>query len=75
MSPLLTELEYQGVPFLVYLLEENQESDACIMVCPNLGGLLCTYPHPPLGADEVRGESWQLVTAIHDEADALTLCE
>jgi hypothetical protein len=22
-------------------------------------GLLCTYLHPPLGADEVSGESWQ----------------
>jgi hypothetical protein len=34
--------------------------------------ILCTYPHPPLGADEVSGESWQLVTVIHDEGDWLS---
>jgi hypothetical protein len=31
--------------------------------------------HPPSGADEVHGQSWQLVTAISDEGDGLTLCE
>jgi hypothetical protein len=40
-----------------------------------LGKLLYTYLHPPTGADEVTGESWQLVTAIHDESNGLILCE
>jgi hypothetical protein len=40
-----------------------------------LGGLLWTYMHRLLGADEVSGESWQLVNAIHDESDGLILCE
>jgi hypothetical protein len=34
-----------------------------------------TCPHPPLGADEIGAESWQLVTAIHSEGDSLMLCE
>jgi hypothetical protein len=40
-----------------------------------LGGLFSTYPWPLLEIDEVIGESWQLVPAIHDEGDGLTLCE
>jgi len=40
-----------------------------------LGGLFSTYLWPLLEADEVIGESWQLVPAIHDEGDGLTLCE
>jgi len=28
-----------------------------------------------LGADAVSRESWQLVTAIHDDGIGLTLCE
>jgi hypothetical protein len=31
--------------------------------------------HWLLGADEVSGESWQLVNAVHDESDGLILCE
>jgi hypothetical protein len=27
------------------------------------------------GADEVSTESWQLVTAIYDKGDGLTLCD
>jgi hypothetical protein len=27
-----------------------------------------------MGADEFCGKSWQLITAIHDEGDDLTLC-
>jgi hypothetical protein len=33
-----------------------------------------TYLHPVLGADEVSGESWQLVSAIHDGGDGLIYC-
>jgi hypothetical protein len=39
------------------------------------GKSLCTYFDPLLGVVDVSGESWQLVTAIHDEGDGLTLCE
>jgi hypothetical protein len=41
----------------------------------NLGVLLYAYLHPLLGADEVCGESWQLVTTIYDQGDGLTVCE
>jgi len=40
-----------------------------------LGRLLYAYLHPLLGADELGGQSWQLVTAVHDEGDGLSLCE
>jgi hypothetical protein len=39
-----------------------------------LGRLAHIYLHTLPGAD-VSWESWQLVSAIHDEADGLTLCE
>ncbi len=43
---------------------------------PNiLGRLSLTYLHLQSGADEVSGESWQLITAIHGEDDGLTLSE
>ncbi len=44
------------------------------MVCNLDAILLFTSLHPQLGADEVSGESWQLITAIHNEGDSLTLC-
>jgi hypothetical protein len=37
--------------------------------------LLYTFLHPSSGADEITGESEQLVTGIHDEGDGLTLFE
>ncbi len=37
--------------------------------------ILYTYLHPLLGADQVTGESWQLVTAFHDEGAGLILCK
>ncbi len=40
-----------------------------------LGKSLYTYFDTLLGVVYVSGESWQLVTAIHDEGDGLTLCE
>jgi len=39
------------------------------------GRLLYTNLHPPSGADEVSGQSWQLVTATHDGGGGLTLHE
>jgi hypothetical protein len=55
---------------------EAQDTDVCITVLPEIvGGLLYTYLDRLSGADEVSGESWQLVTAIHDEGDGLALCE
>jgi hypothetical protein len=33
-----------------------------------------SYLHPPLGAYELSGQSWQLVTAIHDDIDGQILC-
>ncbi len=40
-----------------------------------LGRLLYTYLHPQLGVDKVSGWSWQLITAICDEDDELTVSE
>ncbi len=31
--------------------------------------------HPLLGSDEVGPESWQLISAIHNEGDCLALCD
>jgi hypothetical protein len=39
------------------------------------GWLLFTCLHPLSGSVEVNGESWHLVTAIHDEGDGQILCE
>jgi hypothetical protein len=50
---------------------ETQDADLCIMVCPKFWAELST----PSAADEVSGQSWQLVTDFHDEHDGLTLCE
>ncbi len=36
-------------------------------------GLLCAYLHPLSGADVVSRLSWQLVAAICEEGDCLTL--
>jgi hypothetical protein len=38
-------------------------------------GLSVVFSEPLLGADELNGYSWQLVTAVHDEGDGLSLCE
>jgi hypothetical protein len=54
--------------------EQAQDADVHITSCLNLDVLLYTYLHPLLGSDGVSGESWQLVTAICDEGDGLTLC-
>jgi hypothetical protein len=39
-------------------------------------GLIIVYLSRPLsGADEVSGYSWQLIAAVCDECEGLTLCE
>ncbi len=40
-----------------------------------LNRLFCNYLHPLVQADEVSRMGWQLVTAIQDEGDDLTLCD
>ncbi len=37
--------------------------------------VLCYFWCSLLGADDVNRESWQLITAIHDEGDGLILCK
>ncbi len=44
------------------LQQKTQDADICIMVCQTFGSLLYTYLQPLTGADDVSGESWQLVT-------------
>jgi hypothetical protein len=39
------------------------------------GRLFYTFLQLPAGADEVSRWSWQLMTAIHDEGDGLTLSD
>jgi len=38
-------------------------------------GYMYTYLHPLSGADKVSKELWQLITAICDKGDGLTLSE
>jgi hypothetical protein len=57
------------------------KSSHCVQKCNRNSGhkilpcLLHSYLHPPSGADEVSGYLWQLITAICDYGDGLTLCE
>jgi hypothetical protein len=53
--------------------QKLRNSDNCVTVCLKFGQVLHSYLHPPSGADEATGESWQLVTTIH-EGDGLILC-
>jgi hypothetical protein len=46
-----------------------------IIVCLKIEQTIVYLSTPLLGADEVSGEWWQLVTGIDDEADGLVLCE
>jgi hypothetical protein len=46
-----------------------------IIVCLKIEQTIVYSSTPLLGADEVSGEWWQLVTGIDDEADGLVLCE
>jgi hypothetical protein len=49
---------------------ETQNANVCVTVYPKIwSGLLYTYLHLLLGPDKVSWESWQLITAIHDEGD------
>jgi hypothetical protein len=41
----------------------------------NYGLIVVIHPHPPSGADEVSGYSWQLVSISCDEGNCVTLCE
>jgi hypothetical protein len=52
----------------------TQDGDFVEWFALSMGRLLYTYLHPPLGADEISGYSWQLVMAIDGEDDGLTLC-
>ncbi len=36
---------------------------------------ILSYLYPLLEADKVSRQEWQLLTAIHDEADVLVLCD
>jgi hypothetical protein len=65
--------------WLFQLLLENvaksQYTDFCI-ICMNFELIIAfTYLQLLSGADEVSGEWWQLITAIHDEGDGLMLCD
>jgi len=60
------------------LVNITTESSHFFWKCNRNSGLRCllyTFLHPSSGADEITGESEQLVTGIHDEGDGLTLFE
>jgi hypothetical protein len=77
-----TDILYQ-----LCLLSANQHHDLviplllemdtfCILLGPKYwAGYMYTYLHPPSGADKVSKELWQLITAIRDKGDGLTLSE
>jgi len=46
-----------------------------IYIAWNFWQIIYSYLHQLSGADKVIGESWQLVTAIHDEDDSLIICD
>jgi hypothetical protein len=52
-----------------------QNTELYIFVCPKFS---TDYKHlsrpPTVGVDEVSGDLWQLVTAIHDEGYGLVFC-
>ncbi len=45
---------------------ETQDKDFQVRVCQYLGRVSYTHQQWLSGGDEVSGESWQLVTAVHD---------
>jgi hypothetical protein len=45
------------------------------MVCPDFGWISIFLSTPNFRTDEVNEQAWQLITAICDEGDGLTLCE
>jgi hypothetical protein len=45
------------------------------MGCPDFGWISILLSTPNFRTDEVNGQSWQLITAICNEGDGLTLCE
>jgi hypothetical protein len=48
----------------------TQDANVSILVCQTVGLItIYTYLYLPLGADEVSGKSWHLVTVIPDEGD------
>ncbi len=54
---------------------EIQDANFSMIVCQKVlvdDSILIT---PLSGADEVSWESWNLVTAIHDDSDGLILCD
>jgi hypothetical protein len=55
--------------------ENHDHLDVCIMMFPEILGKLLYYLHLPSRANDLSGESWKLITSIHDEGDGLTLCE
>jgi len=55
---------------------ETQDAEFCIIVLLEIRGRLsCSYLCPLLGADEVSGESLQLVTDLYGESSGLIFCE
>jgi hypothetical protein len=73
-SRVLAHIMTRSFPCLWKYITLDQRFCICF---PNiLGRGLQIYLHPLLGSDEVKGDSWQLVTAIRDEGDdGLILCE
>ncbi len=55
-------------------MTETQDADVFIMVCWKFWADCYIHLQPLLGADDVSGSSWQLVTAIHcDESNGVIL--
>jgi hypothetical protein len=48
---------------------ETQDKDFRVLICQNLGRVSYTHQQWLSGGDEVSGESWQLVTAVHDRGE------
>jgi hypothetical protein len=64
----------QSLPIASRYTTESQDADF-VQSFAQIWADCMYYLHLLSGADEVSQESWQLVTAIHDEDDCLILCE
>jgi hypothetical protein len=64
------------LPIASRIVTETQEQILYYCLFKNLGRLFYNHHlHPLSGPDNISGESWMVLTAIHGEGDGLVLCE
>ncbi len=66
-------MSWVSLPIVYCNATENKDADFCTIECPKFWADCYMLIYPLWGADEVRGEWWQVVTGIHSEGDGLIL--